>query len=397
MAFDEDLQRAFEMVNGRLRDEIARVAMDVSASASADRDQAVRAALQDAEREAEERLSAAVAVAEAYAIERALEEGKRQREEGKHEGHVEGQLLAEQASAAAVGEAVAVARAELRAAELAATERLVDAIEAIGRGRSLTEILDTLVTSAARETARAAIIVMRDDRFRGWRFLGFGPAFDTAHRIEFGSTEAGLIGEAMRTGVVVASHQPPAVSPVFAELPSAGECVAIPLVMGGEVAAVLYADEGHLGGPGRQEGPAWTSTLNILARYAGRCLETITVFRAASVAAAGRAPAQTRPPAQIAAADGPGRDRGVDDASAAQRYARLLVSEIKLYHEADVIAGRRERDLMSRLGGEIARARGLYDQRVPGSGRQMTDHFHTELVRTLANGDESLLEVRART
>ena len=49
----------------------------------------------------------------------------------------------------------------------------------------------------------------------------------------------------------------------------------------------------------------------------------------------------------------------------ARRYARLLVSEIRLYHETAVIDGRRDRDLATRLGGEIARARVMYEQRVP--------------------------------
>ena len=81
-----------------------------------------------------------------------------------------------------------------------------------------------------------------------------------------------------------------------------------------------------------------------------------------------------------------------DDESAARRYAKLLVSEIKLYHEADVAAGRRERDLGTRLGGEIARARMLYEQRVPAQLRAAADFFHEELVRTLAEGDERLLK-----
>lgn len=79
-----------------------------------------------------------------------------------------------------------------------------------------------------------------------------------------------------------------------------------------------------------------------------------------------------------------------EDTEAARRYARLLISDIKLSHESAVLAGRRERDLAARLGGEIARARVLYEQRV-GSRAARTDHFHTELVRTLANGDASLL------
>jgi hypothetical protein len=81
-----------------------------------------------------------------------------------------------------------------------------------------------------------------------------------------------------------------------------------------------------------------------------------------------------------------------DEEQAARRYARLLVSEIKLYHEAEVLAGRRERDLGTRLGGEIARARVLYEQRVSGSVTPAADHFQAELVRTLADGDATLLE-----
>ncbi len=67
------------------------------------------------------------------------------------------------------------------------------------------------------------------------------------------------------------------------------------------------------------------------------------------------------------------------------------MSEIKLYHEADVLAGRRERDLATRLGGEIARSRALYEQRVPAQVRAGVDYFREELVRTLAEGDEELL------
>jgi hypothetical protein len=70
----------------------------------------------------------------------------------------------------------------------------------------------------------------------------------------------------------------------------------------------------------------------------------------------------------------------------------LLVSEIKLYHEPEVAAGRRERDLAVRLGGEIAHARALYEQRVPRETRAAADFFHQELVRTLADGDEALLK-----
>ena len=73
--------------------------------------------------------------------------------------------------------------------------------------------------------------------------------------------------------------------------------------------------------------------------------------------------------------------------------ARLLVSEIKLYHESAVVEGQRDRDLATRLGGEIARARVLYEERVPPHVRQRADFFYDELVRTLANGDATLLQL----
>ena len=90
----------------------------------------------------------------------------------------------------------------------------------------------------------------------------------------------------------------------------------------------------------------------------------------------------------------PPDDASAEEDTSARRYARLLVSEIKLYHESAVIDGRRDRDLATRLGGEIARARAMYEQRVPPHVRERADYFHDELVRTLANGDASLLEVR---
>ena len=56
-----------------------------------------------------------------------------------------------------------------------------------------------------------------------------------------------------------------------------------------------------------------------------------------------------------------------EEESSARRYARLLVSEIKLYNESAVRLGRERRDLLTRLGAEIARAQRLYEERVPPS------------------------------
>lgn len=79
--------------------------------------------------------------------------------------------------------------------------------------------------------------------------------------------------------------------------------------------------------------------------------------------------------------------------SAARRTARLLVSDIRLFNEPAVTEGRRHRNLLSRLGPEIAKAREAYDRKVPSDIRSQTDYFQQELVRTLAGGDATLLGI----
>jgi hypothetical protein len=75
----------------------------------------------------------------------------------------------------------------------------------------------------------------------------------------------------------------------------------------------------------------------------------------------------------------------------ARRFARLLVSEIKLYNEQKVSDGRTEGNLYDRLRDEIDRSRQMYDKRVHPSVSPRFDYFHQELVNTLAGGDADKL------
>src|SRR5260221_7119718 len=84
----------------------------------------------------------------------------------------------------------------LQSTELAASERLLAAIRAIDRARSLHDVLDTLVSAVGCEVSRVALVLVYGDAFRGWRFLGFGPAFETADRIDISAADAGVIAEA---------------------------------------------------------------------------------------------------------------------------------------------------------------------------------------------------------
>jgi hypothetical protein len=75
----------------------------------------------------------------------------------------------------------------------------------------------------------------------------------------------------------------------------------------------------------------------------------------------------------------------------ARRFARLLVSEIKLYNEPKVDAGRRNKDLYERLKEDIDRSRQMYDERIAEDVRKVSNYFYDELVRILADGDAGAL------
>jgi hypothetical protein len=77
----------------------------------------------------------------------------------------------------------------------------------------------------------------------------------------------------------------------------------------------------------------------------------------------------------------------------ARRFARLLVSEIKLYNERAVLEGREGGNLYQRLKEDIDRSRQMYDERIPEDVRNSSDFFREELVRILADGRPEALGI----
>ena len=75
----------------------------------------------------------------------------------------------------------------------------------------------------------------------------------------------------------------------------------------------------------------------------------------------------------------------------ARRFARLLVSEIKLYNEQKVNEGRDAADLYDRLREAIDRSREMYEKRVQPQVAAKFDYFHYELVSNLAEGNDAKL------
>jgi hypothetical protein len=101
------------------------------------------------------------------------------------------------------------------------------------------------------------------------------------------------------------------------------------------------------------------------------------------------------PPVAETATPGGAAGSTEDDArhEEARRFARLLVSEIKLYNEEEVDRGRAEKDLAVRLKEDIERSREMFEKRIPAEIRSGHDYFQEELVRILADGKADALGV----
>lgn len=253
-----------------------------------------------------------------------------------------------------------------------AFERALTAIQDIDAARTLGQTLESVLSHAGAIAGRAAIFLINGDRLKAWNGSGIPDADVRTVESSIGGRD--LLARAIQSGKAISSSasQP---APSFARLPPDRTAFAVPLMIGGRAVAVLYADSGENPLP-----PGAAATVEALVRHASAIVALRTATRTLEVLGGG--PGNGAPV---------GTGGTVDDDQGARRYARLLVSEIKLYNEAAVRAGREQRDLRQRLRGEIDRAQRLYEERVPSAvgGRQA--YFQQELVQTLADGDPALL------
>jgi hypothetical protein len=410
MTFDDQLRRAFDTLSDRLRNEIERqveaVIDELAASARVERDAVVTAARRDrdaalataqADRDAalasiraehdaaiasaHAELEAAVAAARAdgdaavaaarAAGDAAVAAARADREAAVASAHAEHEAAMASAKAdrdAAVEAAVQAALAsvpqpapdEPTIVPTEALEPVASGVRAMAQASSLTAVLHALMKASESSGAVTNVWLVRGQHLEPWR-LNETDAPAAAVAID----EDNPIAEAARSNALARRD----------------EVIALPVTIAGDVVCVLVAAS-------TAPQPPNTDALEALTLYASKALEAITAFKTARALtrhADDRGPAHAPATGEVSA----------EEHASAQRYARLLVSEIKLYHEADVVEGRRGRDLASRLGGEIARARVMYEERVPPQVRRQADYFHDELVRTLADGDATLLEVRS--
>lgn len=297
------------------------------------------------------------------------------------------------------------------AGDASALPLLESAVAAIHRATSQSEILRALLDGAARFSGRVGLFVIRGGSASGWQARGLQN--DAAISGLTLDLSRGLAARAMRDFAPVsgpASEFDPAFLAAIGA-PAKGEAVVLPLIVREKVAALICADSGL-----QPAGTTERSALQLLVRSAGLWLEVLSLRRGAhGTPSAGERPVgegliaptekvvesvgsltSSPPPlaevevAAPAAEPSPSPD-DLEMHAKAQRFARLLVDEIKLYNSGKVAEGRQHKDLYKRLKEDIEKSRAAYDKRYGNTVAAGANYFTQELIRNLAEGDTSLL------
>ena len=254
------------------------------------------------------------------------------------------------------------------------------------------EILRHLLEGEARFAGRVALFVVKGATVSGWQGIGF----DENEVIKSLSlnTGIGLLARAIQTrnpaGGPTREFDPGFISSV--KSPADNQCMVLPLVVKDKVAAVIYADGGTAKG-----GTLDASGLQALTRFAAVWLELAALRKAGGTAIEDTPAAQpaeamaaTAAPAAAPASAAPVSEED-ELQKKARRFAKLLVEEIRLYNQAKVDEGRRNKDLYDRLKEDIEKSRAMYDKRYAESAVASANYFTQELIRILADNDATLM------
>ncbi|HKD20285.1 MAG TPA: hypothetical protein VKG23_20725 [Thermoanaerobaculia bacterium] len=320
-----------------------------------------------------------------------------------------------------------------------------DAVRALDQAGTQVDVLHRYLDECRRYCSRAALLVARGGSIGAWKAVGFsqhGSDDEAVRQISIPLVEGGVLSRVM-TGTALRLHSSNEMSSMLRATRIA-DAVAIPMVVREKISGALYADV-VLGDEDRFDADA-LGLLTFLAglvvdRLASRKLKPAPALRALESAKKAEpagmwmdagpaapeaavetpppppapdepAPPPTPPPAapsgEIPAAEprfvapepsrptsetsrrlsGPLAEvaQGDERREEARRFARLLVSEIKLYNERAVLEGREHGNLYERLRDDIDRSRQMYEERIPQDVRSETNYFYEELVQILADG-----------
>ena len=316
---------------------------------------------------------------------------------------------------------------------------LLRAITVIHAGATQREILRALLDSAAQYSGRVALFVVKSGTASGWQGRGFDDA-DAIKDFPFDLSKG--LGAQVLQDRSAAIGKASDVDPRFIERfrnPALNQAMLLPLMLKDKVAALVYADGGS------EAGKLDSVAVELLTVAASAWLEVAALRKQATKESAsesaapaervqapvpvesvssfvdpfaGHAPKHAVPPppqpraaqrqtdvdatiisasAAVAVASDPNLSpEDADTHRKAQRFAKLLVDEIKLYNQAKVTEGRKHKDVYDRLKEDIDKSRATYQRRYGNTAAAAGDYFNNEVVRSLAEDNPALMGANFR-
>jgi hypothetical protein len=318
---------------------------------------------------------------------------------------------------------------------------LLRAVSLIHAGTTQREILRALLDSSAQYCGRVALFVVKAGTATGWQGRGFGEG-DAIKDFPF-DVSSGLGARALQDRTVAPGKASEVDSRFIEQFrnPANDQAMVLPLMLKDKVAALVYADGGSTG----KMDPV---ALELLAVSTSAWLEVASLRKQApreggpeAATAGGAAPAAVPvqtvssfvdpfaghkphhvtppppPPAEVTSGAGSVAEEAPVVATAtavaaapmanlppeeaethrkAQRFAKLLVDEIKLYNQAKVAEGRKHKDLYDRLKEDLDKSRATYQRRYGNTAAASGDYFNSEVVRSLAGDDPSVMGANFR-
>ena len=315
-----------------------------------------------------------------------------------------------------------------------AAGHLLQAVATVHAGTTQKEILRALIDGGSFYAARVALFVVKSGAATGWQGRGFAnddSVKDFALNLSAGPAAHAYQNRAATPGNIAEMDAR------FVEHfggPVNEQVLVLPLVLKDKVAALLYADGGT-------NGALDASSLELVVVATSAWLEVVSLRKQSQVKDSDVAPMPERPAAPVqtvssfsdpfashapassapkrpvpepaaaevvevaatahaasaaapAAAADPFAGLSPEDADThrkAQRFARLLVDEVKLYNQAKVAEGRKNKDLYDRMKDDIEKSRATYQKRYGSTAANSGNYFQLELLRSLAEDDISIM------
>lgn len=257
-------------------------------------------------------------------------------------------------------------------------DRLNQAVRRMRQAADAEEVWAALVDAAARFATGAALFRLDGEAAKGEQIRGAPETAGDFRSLEIPLAEAPALTAAVESREpVVTDTTPASVSALLASFlkhSADGRASIFPVASGERVVALAYAW-------GSVEGPP----IELLAEVAGAVWSGIPRPTPADLVAIAPAAAERASPWESLPVD----EQRVH--LRAQRFARVQAAEMRLYHAAEVQAGRDRRNLYEALRESIDAARETFRKTYFDACPSMVDYLHLELVRTLAHDDPELL------